>query len=71
MFKNFLQGKFLQHPLHPLLVHIPISLLLLSFMFDIASLIDRTNSVLGSAAYYTILGGIRWTPSSRHQKYYS
>ena len=37
MLKAFLQGKPLGHPLHPMLVHLPIGLFLLSFIFDIAS----------------------------------
>ncbi len=37
MIKDFLQGKPLGHPLHPMLVHLPIGLFFLSFIFDIAS----------------------------------
>src|SRR5688572_4278818 len=37
MIKDLLQGKPLGHPLHPMLVHLPIGLFFLSFIFDIAS----------------------------------
>ena len=36
MLKRLLQGKPFGHPLHPILVHLPIGLFLLSFIFDIA-----------------------------------
>jgi nitrite reductase/ring-hydroxylating ferredoxin subunit/uncharacterized membrane protein len=38
MLKHLLQGRPLGHPLHVMLVHLPIGLLLLSFVFDVASL---------------------------------
>jgi uncharacterized membrane protein/nitrite reductase/ring-hydroxylating ferredoxin subunit len=38
MMKDLLQGRPFGHPLHPMLVHLPIALLLGSFLFDIAAL---------------------------------
>ena len=38
MLKDFLQGKWLGHPLHPALVHLPTALLLTTFVFDLLSL---------------------------------
>ena len=37
MLKDLLQGKPLGQPLHPMLVHLPIGLFMLSFIFDVAS----------------------------------
>ena len=39
--KDFLEGKPLRHPIHPMLVHFPIGLLLLSFLIDLAILLSR------------------------------
>jgi nitrite reductase/ring-hydroxylating ferredoxin subunit/uncharacterized membrane protein len=49
MLKQVLQGKLLGHPLHVILVHLPIGLFLLSFIFDIATL---TNLTAGARAAY-------------------
>jgi len=38
MLKDFLEGKPLRHPIHPMLVHFPIGLFFLSFVLDLASL---------------------------------
>lgn len=58
MLKAFLQGKRLGHPLHPALVHFPIALFVLSFLFDTASLIDPAAGWLPRAASYLLIGGI-------------
>jgi uncharacterized membrane protein/nitrite reductase/ring-hydroxylating ferredoxin subunit len=44
MIKKFLQGHWLGHPLHPMLVHLPIGLFLLSFVFDVATVITGLSS---------------------------
>jgi nitrite reductase/ring-hydroxylating ferredoxin subunit/uncharacterized membrane protein len=55
--KHALQGKPLKHPLHPILVHLPIALFWISFLLDIASFIwGGTDFVL--AAWYTMLTGV-------------
>jgi nitrite reductase/ring-hydroxylating ferredoxin subunit/uncharacterized membrane protein len=38
MLKRILQGRVLGHPLHPMLVHLPIGLLLVSFLLDVAAI---------------------------------
>ncbi|MEW6160992.1 MAG: DUF2231 domain-containing protein, partial [Verrucomicrobiota bacterium] len=35
MLKDFIQGKPLRHPLHPLLVHFPLALFVFSFVLDL------------------------------------
>lgn len=55
--RNFFEGKWLGHPLHPLLVHLPIGLFVLSFIFDLLGyLTDLTVAVPG--AFYTMALGI-------------
>ena len=61
MIKDFLQGKPLGHPLHPMLVHLPIGLFLLSFIFDVASkFIDapERSASLVLPAFYTMSVGV-------------
>src|SRR2546421_11171220 len=50
MLKRLLQGKPLGHPLHPILVHLPIGLFLLSFIFDITRWVRP--------AFYTMALGV-------------
>ena len=61
MIKDLLQGKLFGHPLHPMLVHLPIGLFLLSFIFDVASkLLDGRGSYLTftGPSYYAMAGGV-------------
>jgi uncharacterized membrane protein len=59
--KHFLQGRFMAHPLHPALVHIPVGLWIGAFVFDLASLVSD-NPLVGNAlvtsSYYCILLGV-------------
>ncbi len=57
MIENFLLGKWLKHPLHPVLVHLPVGLWSASIMFDVAYLFSR-NPDLASASYYSIFIGL-------------
>lgn len=58
MLKHLLQGHWLKHPLHPLLVHIPVGLWILSLVFDIASFNARDGNIFVQASYYTMLVGV-------------
>ena len=62
MIKDLLQGKILGHPLHPMLVHLPIGLFLLSFIFDVASRLvasaDDRSFAFFWPAYYTMSAGV-------------
>ena len=53
---DFLQGKWLKHPLHPALVHIPTALWPSAFLFDLVSQF-RADAVFGQLALYAILLG--------------
>ncbi|HLF27384.1 MAG TPA: DUF2231 domain-containing protein [Anaerolineae bacterium] len=58
MLKDFLQGKPFKHPLHPMLVHLPIGLFTLSLLFDLAGLVFTTEDWLVEAAFYTLAFGV-------------
>src|SRR6266853_1597853 len=58
MLKDFLEGKPLRHPLHPMLVHFPIGLFLLSFLIDLASLAFPSGSNLLHGSFYAMLLGL-------------
>jgi uncharacterized membrane protein/nitrite reductase/ring-hydroxylating ferredoxin subunit len=57
MLKDFLEGKPLRHPLHPILVHFPIGLFVLSFLLDLASLAFPSLPALVRDAFYAMLLG--------------
>lgn len=44
MLKELLQGRVFGHPLHPILVHLPIGLFLLSFILDAAAMLTEPTS---------------------------
>ncbi len=58
MLKDFLEGKPLRHPLHPMLVHFPIGLFLLSLLLDLASLVFPSVPNLVRDSFYAMLLGV-------------
>ena len=54
---DFLQGKWLKHPLHPALVHIPTALWSSAFVFDLLSQF-RPDNVFVQLAFYAIALGL-------------
>src|SRR5207248_10796062 len=58
MLKDFLEGKPLRHPLHPMLVHFPIGLFLLSLLLDLASLALPSAPDLVRDSFYAMLLGV-------------
>ncbi|MGZ9235977.1 MAG: DUF2231 domain-containing protein [Anaerolineales bacterium] len=54
---DFLQGKWLKHPLHPALVHIPTALWPAAFAFDLLSQF-RTDNAFVQLSFYGILLGL-------------
>lgn len=54
---RFLQGRFINHPLHPMLVHLPIGLWIMSFFFDIGYLFSA-SLLCAQASYYCMLVGL-------------
>lgn len=54
---EFLQGKWLKHPLHPALVHIPTALWPAAFVFDLISQF-RNDNLFVQLAFYAIAIGL-------------
>ncbi|MCM2277745.1 MAG: DUF2231 domain-containing protein [Oligoflexia bacterium] len=57
MIKEFLQGRFMKHPLHPLLVHIPVGLWVASFVSDIVYMANGSPN-FAILSYFCILFGL-------------
>lgn len=57
MLKNLLQGKPFGHPIHPLLVHLPIGLFALSLVLDFGSLLFGSAALI-QGAFYTLIFGV-------------
>jgi len=55
--KHVLQGRFMRHPLHPLFVHFPVALWVVSVIFDGTFLI-QPNPFFARASYYCIAIGL-------------
>ena len=53
---DFLQGKWLKHPLHPALVHIPTALWPIAWLFDLFSQFRADNVFVQLAFYAGLLG---------------
>src|SRR6266511_2860860 len=61
MLTRLLQGKPIGHPLHTILVHFPIGLFLLSFIFDICGVVcggAPSPNVFVRPAFYTMALGV-------------
>jgi uncharacterized membrane protein len=55
--KEFLQGAWLKHPLHPALVHVPVGTWLAALVFDLLSAAGiGGNAMMRAATYAMILG---------------
>lgn len=57
MLKDLLQGRFIRHPLHPMLVHLPIGLWVGSVIFDITFMAGH-NPTVAAASFFCISIGI-------------
>lgn len=53
---EFLQGKWLRHPLHPALVHIPTALWPSAFLLDVISQFRAENTLVQLSFYAMLLG---------------
>jgi uncharacterized membrane protein len=53
---DFLQGKWLKHPLHPALAHIPTALWPSAFAFDLLSQLRPENAFIQLSFYSILLG---------------
>jgi uncharacterized membrane protein len=57
-FKDFLLGRWLGHPLHPAVVHLPTSLWPAALIFDVLTHITHLGNPLVKTSFYAILIGL-------------
>ncbi|HYO09620.1 MAG TPA: DUF2231 domain-containing protein [Tepidisphaeraceae bacterium] len=57
MLRHLLQGRPLGHPLHPMLVHLPIALFAVSLVLDAAEMF-RASGTLVRPSYYAMAAGV-------------
>jgi nitrite reductase/ring-hydroxylating ferredoxin subunit/uncharacterized membrane protein len=55
--RDLLQGKLFGYPLHPMVVHFPIALFVLTVLIDGAAILLNAGNALVRAGYYTLIGG--------------
>jgi uncharacterized membrane protein len=58
LLKNFLQGRWLGHPLHPALVHLPTGLWPAALLFDLLSRAGVGGSAMVLTSFACIAGGL-------------
>ena len=56
--KDFLQGKWLGHPLHPAVVHVPTALWPAALVFDLLSRFGVGGNAMVKTSFYAILLGL-------------
>lgn len=57
MLKELLQGRFLKHPLHPILVHLPVGLWIFSLVLD-GIYFYAQDRTFAAASLYCMAGGL-------------
>jgi uncharacterized membrane protein len=55
---DFLQGKWLGHPLHPACVHAPLALWFFAAIFDVLVVLKIGAPVLALLSFYCVIGGL-------------
>lgn len=55
---EILQGKWLGHPLHPALVHMPVGAWLAAFIFDVVARVGAAPGVCARLALYLVAAGL-------------
>src|SRR5437667_9812970 len=58
MLKDFLQGKWLGHPLHPALVHVPLGSFTAALLFDVLSRVGVGGNAMVQTSFYCIAVGV-------------
>lgn len=58
MLKDLLQGKWLNHPLHPIMVSIPLGLWPISLLLDLSSMCRGGSAAAETGAFYCIVVGV-------------
>ena len=55
---EFLQGKWLGHPLHPVIVHVPVGAWLAAFVIDVILVLGSSSAVLERVALWCVGVGL-------------
>jgi len=55
---DFLQGKWLGHPLHPAIVHVPVGAWVAACALDVAARLGASSPLLPRLALYCVLAGL-------------
>ncbi len=58
---NFLKGKWLKHPLHPLLVHVPVAVWPAALLFDALSRLNFGGNTLVRLSFFCVALGLAAT----------
>jgi len=58
MLKDFLEGKPLRHPLHPILVHFPIGFFILSLLLDLTTFVFPSVPLVRGSFYAMLFGTV-------------
>ena len=58
MLKDFLQGKWLGHPLHPALVHVPMGLFPAALVFDVLSRAGIGGNAMARTSFACVAAGL-------------
>jgi uncharacterized membrane protein len=56
--KEFLQGTWLGHPLHPALVHVPTGLWVSALVFDLLTVLGVESNALVRSSFYALAAGL-------------
>lgn len=56
--KDFLQGKWMKHPLHPAIVSLPVGLWSMALVFDLLSRVGDGNATFVRTSFYCLLLGL-------------
>src|SRR5947207_16024735 len=57
-FSDFLKGKWLKHPLHPLLTHLPVALWPMALLFDLLSHLKTVGNVMVQLSFFSMVLGL-------------
>ena len=57
-FSDFLKGKWLKHPLHPLLTHLPVALWPGALLFDLLSHLKTVGNTMVQLSFFSMVLGL-------------
>jgi uncharacterized membrane protein len=57
-FSDILKGKWLKHPLHPLLTHLPVALWPAALLFDLLSHLKTVGNIMVQLSFFSMVLGL-------------